>query len=65
MNTKQHNLMVNEFLKRAKEKDKELYQEVCKRNPTLTPQRWQSVHQHEVPYSATENDALFGENEEE
>ncbi len=63
MNTRQHNLAVNEFLRRQKEKNTERYKEICKKYPTLTPQQWQQVHQNEIPYSPIERDAIYGTDE--
>lgn len=43
-----HNEQVAAFLKEAQQKDPEYFQEVCKRNPTLTPDRWKSVRKKEI-----------------
>jgi hypothetical protein len=64
-NSKFHNQTVNEFLRRSKEMDRKRYDEICKKYPTLTPERWHSIRQHEFPYSDAERDTLYGTNEYE
>ena len=43
-----HNEQVAAFLKAAKEQNPEQYAEICKKHPTLTPDRWKSVRRREV-----------------
>lgn len=63
MNNKTHNQAVQEFMRLCKQNDREKYDEVCKKYPTLSPQQWKQVHEHEFPYSASERDALYGTDE--